>query len=83
MLGRIVPWMRTNPWARSFLTGVVAASLGLMAAVLVDLADAGLTDLVTVLVAIATLVILLRTRLNSAWLIAGGVVVGVVHAVAT
>ena len=43
-LGRIVPWMRRRPVARAFLSGVTVASLGLMAGVLVQLADDALTD---------------------------------------
>jgi chromate transporter len=80
LLGRIVPWMRRRPTARAFLTGVTVASLGLMAGVLVDLADSALTDSFTVLVAGVALVALVRTGLNSAWLVATGVAIGVVHA---
>ena len=83
LLGRIVPWMRSRPLARAFLSGVTAASLGLMAGVLIDLADAALTDVLTVVVAVAALAVLVRTKVNSAWLIAGGLVVGALHTLAT
>jgi chromate transporter len=83
LLGRIVPWMRSRPLARAFLGGVTAASLGLMAGVLIDLADAALTDVLTVGIAVAALAVLVRTKLNSAWLIAGGLAIGVLHALAT
>ena len=79
LLGRIVPWMRSRPVARSFLTGLTAASLGLMAGVLVDLAHVALDDVVTVLIALASLCVLVRTRVNSAWLIAAGLLVGILH----
>jgi len=79
LLGRIVGWMRAHATARAFLDGVVAASLGLMAGVLVELVDAAISDLVTAAVAAAALALLISTRLNSAWLIGGGVVVGVAH----
>ena len=78
-LGRIVPWMRRRPVARAFLSGVTVASLGLMAGVLVQLADDALTDVVTVVVAAVALVVLVRTKLNSAWLVGVGVAIGVVH----
>ncbi len=83
LLGRIVPWMRSHPTARAFLTGLTSASLGLMAGVLVELTDTALTDAVTVAVAAAALAVLIRTRINSAWLVSGGVAIGIVHALAT
>ncbi len=80
LLGRIVPWMRTRPTAHAFLTGVTAASLGLMAGVLVDLADTALSDAVTVLIALAALGLLIATKLNSAWLVGAGLAIGAAHA---
>jgi chromate transporter len=81
LLGRIVPWMRERPSARAFLKGVTVASLGLMAGVLVDLTDTAIQDVLTGALAAIALVVLVRTKINSAWLIGVGVVVGVVHAV--
>ena len=83
MLGRIVPWLRARPTARAFLNGLTAASLGLMAGVLIDLTDTAITDTVTVMVALAALAVLIRTKINSAWLIGAGMVIGAVHALAT
>jgi chromate transporter len=82
-LGRIVPWMRARPTAKAFLAGVTAASLGLMGGVLVDLAGEALVDPVTVIVAAVALAVLVRTSVNSAWLVLGGVAVGVAHLVLT
>jgi len=82
LLGRIVPWMRSRPAARTFLDGVTAASLGLMAAVLVELADTALVDAVTVVVAVVSLALLMRTRVNSAWLLGAGAIIGIVHTLA-
>jgi chromate transporter len=62
---------------------VTAASLGLMAGVLVELTDAAVVDAVTAGVAVCALAILAATRLNSAWLIAAGVAIGATHAIAT
>ena len=81
LLGRLVPWMRVRPTAKAFLDGVTVASLGLMAGVLVELADTALTDVLTVAVALAALAVLVRGRLNSAWLVGAGVLIGVLHAV--
>lgn len=79
-LGRIVPWARRHPAAREFLDGVTAASLGLMAGVLVELAGAAFPDAVTVAIAVAALALLVRTRVNSVWLVAAGLLIGGIHA---
>jgi chromate transporter len=81
LLEPLVAWMRRHPAARSFLTGVTAASLGLMAGVLVDLADAALDDWFTVALAAGALAVLVVARPNSAWIVGAGAVVGVAHAV--
>lgn len=52
-----------------------------MAGVLVDLTRTALTDVFTVIVAIAVLGVLIRTEVNSAWLIGAGVVIGAAHIV--
>ena len=75
--------MRERPVARAFLNGVTAASLGLMAGVLLELADTALVDALTVCVALVALGLLVVTRVNSAWLIGAGVVIGLLHALAT
>jgi chromate transporter len=74
----LIPRLRRSPWAAGFLDGVNVASLGLMAAVTWQLARAALVDGVTVGlgVAAAVLLFLLRGRLNSAWLVLGGGLVG-------
>jgi chromate transporter len=83
LLGRIVPWMRARPSARAFLTGLTAASLGLMAGVLTDLTDSAITGAVTLAIAVVALGVLIRTKINSAWLIGAGVLIGAIHAIAT
>ncbi len=81
LLGRIVPWMRARPTAKAFLTGLTTASLGMMAGVLVDLTDAAIVDGVSVAVAVVSLAVLIRTKLNSAWLIGAGIAIGAAHAI--
>jgi chromate transporter len=73
-----IPRLRRSAWLGAFLDGVVAASLGLMAAVTIDLARAALVDWVTVLIALVAAVLLIRYRVNSTWLIIGGAVVGLI-----
>jgi chromate transporter len=72
----IIPRIRNSPWASSLLDGVNAASLGLMAAVTWQLGRSSLIDPLTILVAIISLVLLLRFKLNSTWLIAAGALTG-------
>ena len=71
-----IPRMRRSPWLAALLDGVVAASLGLMAAVTVDLGRQSIVDIATILISISAAVLLLRYRMNSTWLIIGGAVVG-------
>lgn len=72
----LIPKIRTSPWAGGLLDGVNASSLGLMAAVTVQLAASSLTDPLTTAITAASLFLLLRYRLNTTWLIAGGAVIG-------
>ena len=58
------------------LDGVNAGSLALMAVVTFDLSRSAVVDWTTALLAIFAGFILLRYRVNSAWLVAGGAVAG-------
>ena len=51
-----------------------------MAAVTLQLAGSSLTDFYTTLIALISLVLLLRYKINSTWLIAGGAMAGFVYA---
>ncbi len=62
------------------LEGVNVASLGLMAAVTWQLGRASLTGLPTVLVALVSFVLLVRFKVNSTWLVAGGGLIGILSA---
>lgn len=73
-----IPRLRRSPWLSALLDGVVAASLGLMAAVTVDLARQSIVDVPTVLLLVVAAVLLIRFRVNSTWLILGGATVGLV-----
>lgn len=75
-----IPRMRSSPWLGALLDGVNAASLGLMAAVTWQIGRASLIDPLTVLIALAGLILLLRFKLNSTWLIAGGALIGLLTA---
>ncbi|HEX8992609.1 MAG TPA: chromate efflux transporter [Anaerolineales bacterium] len=71
-----IPRIRNSAWAGSFLDGVNVASLALMTAVTVELGQQSLIDWQTALLAGISLVLLLRSRLNPTWLIAGGALAG-------
>jgi chromate transporter len=71
-----VPRIRNSPWTRGFLDGASVAALGLMAAVTLQLAQAALVDPFTVALAIAAAMLLFRFKLNSAWLVLGGGLIG-------
>lgn len=68
--------MRRSPVAGAALDGVVAASLGLMAAVAFTLAREHLTHPLALAGTAASLVVLLGWRVNSLWLIAAAVLAG-------
>lgn len=71
-----IPRMRRSPWLAAFLDGIVAASLGLMAAVTIDLARQSIVDIPTGLVAVVAAVLLIRFKINTTWLIIGGALAG-------
>jgi chromate transporter len=71
-----IPKIRNSIWASGMLDGVNAASLGLMAAVTWQLGRSSLFDLLTFLIAIISLVLLVRFKINSTWLIAAGALAG-------
>ena len=76
--GPLVAKMRSSPTLGAFLDGVNVASLALMAVVTAQLARAAVIDLPTALLCALAVVLLLRFKLNSAWLILGGAAAGVV-----
>ena len=74
--GPFLPRIRESKLAGAFLDGVIVASLALMAMVSFQLARAAIVDVVTGILAGVALLGLLRFRLNSAWLVLLGGVVG-------
>jgi chromate transporter len=72
-----LPSLRRSRWTSAFLDGVIVAALGLMAGVTWMLAQAAIVDLLTIVIALAALVLLVRFRVNSAWLVLGGGIIGV------
>jgi chromate transporter len=75
--GPVVRRLRRSPLAGAFLDGVNVASLALMAVVSWQLGSAAIVDIPTAALAVVSLIFLLRFRLNSAWLVLGGGLVGI------
>jgi chromate transporter len=76
----LVPRLRRSPLAAGFLDGVNVASLALMAVVTWLLARSAIVSYWTAAVALASAVSLIRFRVNSAWLVLAGGIVGLVLA---
>jgi len=74
--GPIVPHLRRSALAAAVLDGVVVGSLAVMAAVTARLARAAVVDGFTLALAVAAAVLLLRYRINSAWLVLGAGLIG-------
>ncbi|MBE9018661.1 chromate transporter [Chroococcidiopsidales cyanobacterium LEGE 13417] len=81
LVGIINPWvpkLRQSTLVGGFLDGVNAASLGLMAVVSYTLGRTALIDIVTVVLAIASAIAVFRFKINSAWLVLAGGIIGLI-----
>jgi chromate transporter len=76
--GPLIPKLRRSPMAGAMLDGVVAGSLALMAVVAWQLGRAAIVDWLSALIFVASAVVLFRFRLNSAWIISGAALIGLV-----
>ena len=79
LVGVINPWvplLRQSSWVGSFLDGVNAASLGLMAVVTYTLGRDAIVDWLTIVLALLSLIAVFRFKVNSAWLVLMGGGVG-------
>lgn len=79
LVNSVVPKLRKSLLAGAALDGVNAASLGLMAAVTIQLARVSLIDPLTIIIAVLCALALFLLRINSTWLIAGGGLVGLIY----
>jgi chromate transporter len=77
-----VPRLRASPWTSRFLDGANAAAVGLMAAVAWQLATSSIVDVITAVLGLVAAIVLIRFRVNSAWLVLAGGAIGLAaHAV--
>jgi chromate transporter len=74
--GPLVPRLRRSPSAAAFLDAVNVASLALMAVVTWDLGRSALIDIPALCIGAASAVALIQFRTNSAWLVIGGALAG-------
>lgn len=72
----LLPRIRKSTSAGAFLDGVNVGSLALMTEVTWQLGRVSLIDFLTVVLAVASVAALMRLRLNSAWLMLFGAVLG-------
>jgi chromate transporter len=77
----LIDRIRNSQWITGFLDGVNVASLGLMLGVTIQLASTAIIDPITIIIALLSLILLLRLKINSTWLIAGGAIIGLLFSV--
>jgi chromate transporter len=71
----LIPRLRQSPSMAALLDGVNVGALALMAGVVWQLGRSAIIDPLTAVLAAAAALVLLRWKVNSAWLVAGGALV--------
>ena len=72
----LIPRLRRSPWIGGLLDGVILASLGLMAAVTLELGRDALSGPFAIAIALLSALLLFRFRVNTTWIILVGAVLG-------
>ena len=75
---KYLPKLRKSPTAGAFLDGVNASAVALMAFVGWQFARETLLSVPAIVIAVIAVVLLMRYQVNSAWLVLGGAVTGIV-----
>jgi len=73
----IVKRLRDGPWSAGFMDGLNAGSVGLMAGVLVQLAQAAMGAIWTWPILLVAAILLIRTKVNPAWIVIGAGLIGI------
>jgi len=76
--GPFIPRIRRSETAGAFLDAVNASSLALMAVVTWQLGRSAVVDVTSLVLAVASAIVLFRFRVNSAWIVLGGALVGLI-----
>jgi len=79
LIGPWIPRLRQSPVIQAFLRGVNTGVVALILAVSVALFRSAIVDVWTVLILVVGLVVLLRFRVDTLWLVAGGAAAGLIH----
>ncbi len=74
-----IPRMRSSPWLGAFLDGVNVSALALMGGVTLRLARVAVVDVLGVILALVSAVLLIRFRVSAIWLVLAGVAIGLVR----
>jgi chromate transporter len=77
--GLVIPKIRRSQIAGAMLDGVVVGSLALMGVVACQLGRTAMVDAPTVVIAVVSLAVLLRFKINSAWPVVAAAVFGWLH----
>jgi chromate transporter len=78
ILNPVIPKLRNSSWVSGLLDGVNVASWGLMAVVSLKLGISAVIDIPTIILAIVSLFIVFRYKINSAWLVLSGGIIGLI-----
>ena len=74
---QFLPGLRKSPIAGAFLDGVNASAVALMSFVGYQFARAALVNVSAIVVALVTLFLIFRYKINSSWLVLGGAILGI------
>ncbi|HEY2119691.1 MAG TPA: chromate efflux transporter [Candidatus Acidoferrum sp.] len=77
MTAHILPKLRKSPLAGAFLDGVNAAAVALMVFVGFQFARATLINIPAIVLAAVSMLLVFRYKVNSAWLVLGGAITGI------
>ena len=81
LVGLVFPWfekLRKNPILSIVLDGVNIASIALMAAVTIKLGLSAIIDWQSAIIFIVSAIVLIKTKVNSTWLILVGALIGII-----
>jgi len=78
LVGRLWKRLERWPWRTSIQQGLAPVSVGLLLAGCFTLAKGAVNDLTTATIAVSALLILLRYKINPAFLILGGAIIGAI-----
>ena len=76
LTGPLIPRLRRSPVMSNLLDGLNVTSLALMAGVTWQLGRTAIVDLFSALIAVVALFLLIRFKVNAAWLVIGGGALG-------